>query len=72
MVPAVDLALPAPLSHVLLASFFVQIFALVTPLFFQVVIDKVLSHKSYDTLLVLIGGLAVIGLFDVALQYLRT
>ncbi len=60
------------LSHVLFASFFVQIFALVTPLFFQVVIDKVLSHKSYDTLFVLVGGLAVIGLFDVALQYLRT
>ncbi len=61
-----------PLAHVLVASFFVQIFALVTPLFFQVVIDKVLSHKSYDTLFVLIGGLAVIGLFDVVLQYLRT
>ena len=28
-----------PLAHVMLASFFVQIFALVTPLFFQVVID---------------------------------
>ena len=61
-----------PLGHVLLASFFVQIFALVTPLFFQAVIDKVLSHKSYDTLLVLVGALMVIGLFDVALQYLRS
>ncbi|PWB81762.1 MAG: type I secretion system permease/ATPase, partial [Methylocystaceae bacterium] len=61
-----------PLAHVVVASFFVQIFALVTPLFFQVVIDKVLSHKGYDTLFVLIGGLAVIGLFDVALQYLRS
>jgi subfamily B ATP-binding cassette protein HlyB/CyaB len=61
-----------PLGHVLLASFFVQIFALVTPLFFQVIIDKVLSHKSYDTLFVLVGALAVVGLFDVALQYLRT
>ena len=61
-----------PLAHVFVASFFVQIFALVTPLFFQVVVDKVLSHKGYDTLFVLIGGLAVIGLFDVALQYLRT
>jgi ATP-binding cassette, subfamily B, bacterial HlyB/CyaB len=61
-----------PLGHVLLASFFVQIFALVTPLFFQVIIDKVLSHKSYDTLFVLVGALAVIGLFDVGLQYLRT
>jgi subfamily B ATP-binding cassette protein HlyB/CyaB len=61
-----------PLAHVILASFFVQIFALVTPLFFQVVIDKVLSHKGYDTLFILVGGLAVIGLFDVVLQYLRT
>ncbi|TDX60943.1 subfamily B ATP-binding cassette protein HlyB/CyaB [Methylosinus sp. sav-2] len=60
------------LAHVILASFFVQIFALVTPLFFQVVIDKVLSHKGYDTLFVLVGGLAVIGIFDVVLQYLRT
>jgi len=60
------------LAHVLLASFFVQTFALVTPLFFQVIIDKVLSHKGYDTLFVLVGGLAVIGLFDVVLQYLRT
>jgi subfamily B ATP-binding cassette protein HlyB/CyaB len=61
-----------PLLHVLVASFFVQIFALVTPLFFQVVIDKVLSHRGYDTLFVMIGGLAVIGAFDVVLQYLRT
>jgi subfamily B ATP-binding cassette protein HlyB/CyaB len=60
-----------PLAHVLIASFFVQIFALVSPLFFQVVIDKVLTHRGYSTLFVLVGGLALIGLFDVALQYLR-
>ena len=61
-----------PLGHVLLASLFVQIFALVTPLFFQVVVDKVLTHKGYSTLLVIVVGIAVIGLFDIALQYLRT
>ena len=61
-----------PLSHVMLASFFVQIFALVTPLFFQVIVDKVLTHRGYSTLFVLIGGLVVVGLFDVILQYLRT
>jgi subfamily B ATP-binding cassette protein HlyB/CyaB len=60
-----------PLAHVLIASFFVQIFTLVTPLFFQVIVDKVLAHKSYSTLLVLITGLIVIGLFDVVLQFLR-
>jgi subfamily B ATP-binding cassette protein HlyB/CyaB len=61
-----------PLLHVLVASLFIQIFALVTPLFFQIVVDKVLAHKSYSTLFVLVGGIAAIGLFDVALQYLRT
>ena len=59
-------------GHVLLASLFVQLFALVTPLFFQVVVDKVLAHRSYSTLIVLVIGLAAIGLFDVVLQYLRT
>ena len=34
------------LGEVLLASFFLQLFALLTPLFFQVVIDKVLVHRS--------------------------
>lgn len=61
-----------PLAHVLVASLFVQIFALVTPMFFQVVVDKVLTHKGYSTLFVLVTGVAVIGLFDVVLQYLRT
>src|SRR5277367_3445062 len=61
-----------PLGHVLAASLFVQIFALTTPLFFQVVVDKVLTHRGYETLFVLVGGLVAIGLFDVALQYLRT
>ena len=60
-----------PLGHVLAASLFVQIFALTGPLIFQVIVDKVLTHRSYETLLVMIAGLVVIGLFDVALQYLR-
>ncbi len=60
-----------PLIHVLAASFLVQVFALVSPLFFQVVIDKVLTHRGYSTLFMLVGGLALIGLFDVVLQYLR-
>jgi ATP-binding cassette, subfamily B, bacterial HlyB/CyaB len=60
-----------PLAHVLIASLFVQIFALVTPLFFQVIVDKVLAHKSNSTLFVLIAGIVLIGLFDVILQFLR-
>lgn len=61
-----------PLAHVFIASIFVQSFALVTPLFFQVTVDKVLAHNGYSTLYVLFIGLVTIGLFDVTLQYLRT
>jgi len=61
-----------PLGHVLAASLVVQIFALTTPLVFQVIVDKVLTHRGYETLFVMIAGLVAIGLFDVALQYLRT
>ncbi|MGH8644007.1 MAG: type I secretion system permease/ATPase [Gammaproteobacteria bacterium] len=60
------------LGEVLLGSFFIQLFALVTPLFFQIVIDKVLVHKGLTTLDVLAVGLLVVSLFDGALQGLRT
>ena len=59
------------LSQVLLASLFVQLFALITPLFFQVVIDKVLVHNSGATLNIVVFGMIAIGFFDVVLQYLR-
>jgi subfamily B ATP-binding cassette protein HlyB/CyaB len=61
-----------PLGHVLVASLFVQIFALVTPLFFQIVIDKVLAHKGESTLVVVTIGLVGLGFFNVVLQYLRS
>jgi subfamily B ATP-binding cassette protein HlyB/CyaB len=60
------------LSEVLLASFFVQLFALISPLFFQVVIDKVLVHRSISTLDVLVIGLLAIALFETVLGILRT
>jgi subfamily B ATP-binding cassette protein HlyB/CyaB len=60
------------IGHVLVASLFVQLFALVTPLFFQVVIDKVLVHRSASTLHLLIAGLVAIACFDALLQWLRT
>jgi ATP-binding cassette, subfamily B, bacterial HlyB/CyaB len=60
------------LSEVLVASFFLQLFALVSPLFFQVVIDKVLVHRSVSTLDVLVIGLVAIGLFETILGILRT
>jgi hypothetical protein len=49
---------------VLVASFFLQLFALLTPLFTQVVIDKVLVHKGFTTLYVLAVGMIALALFD--------
>jgi subfamily B ATP-binding cassette protein HlyB/CyaB len=60
------------LGEVLVASFFLQLFALVSPLFFQVVIDKVLVHRALSTLDVLIIGLVAISIFETVLGILRT
>lgn len=60
------------LSEVMLASFFLQLFGLVSPLFFQVVIDKVLVHRSLSTLDVLVLGLVAISVFETVLGILRT
>jgi ATP-binding cassette, subfamily B, bacterial HlyB/CyaB len=60
------------LGKVLVASFFLQLFALVSPLFFQVVIDKVLVHRSLSTLDVLVIGLVTISIFETILGILRT
>jgi subfamily B ATP-binding cassette protein HlyB/CyaB len=60
------------LRDVLLASFFLQILGLITPLFFQIVVDKVLVHKGLTTLEVLAVGLLVVSIFDVLVGGLRT
>jgi subfamily B ATP-binding cassette protein HlyB/CyaB len=59
-------------TEVLAASFFLQLFALITPLFFQVIVDKVLVHRGLTTLDVLAIGLLAIALFEVVLGGLRT
>ena len=58
--------------EVLIASFFLQLAALVTPLFFQVIIDKVLVHRGMTTLDVLVFALIVVSVFEVVLGGLRT
>ena len=59
-------------GEVLVVSLFLQLFALVSPLFFQVVMDKVLVHRGLTTLDVLVVGLVVIVLFESVLTTLRT
>jgi len=59
------------LLEVLLVSLVLQLFALVTPLFFQVVMDKVLVHRGFTTLDVIAIGLLAVTLFEVVLTGLR-
>ena len=58
-------------TEVLVASFFLQTLALATPLFFQVIVDKVLVHRGITTLDVLAVGLLTVSLFEVVLGGLR-
>ena len=58
--------------EVLAASCLLQVFTLITPLFTQVIIDKVLVHKGLSTLDVLMVGLIIIAVFHMVLEYLRT
>jgi subfamily B ATP-binding cassette protein HlyB/CyaB len=60
------------LTEVLVVSFFLQLIGLVTPLFFQVVMDKVLVHHGTTTLDVLAIGLFVCMTFETVLSGLRT
>lgn len=60
------------LLEVFIVSLFIQLLALITPLFFQVVMDKVLVHHGITTLNVIAIGLLAIALFDVVLNGLRT
>lgn len=61
-----------PLLEVFVASLFIQLFALVTPLFFQVVMDKVLVHQALMTLTVVVVGMLFVAVFEIALSALRT
>jgi subfamily B ATP-binding cassette protein HlyB/CyaB len=60
------------LGEVLVGSFFLQMLGLVSPLFFQVVIDKVLVHRAASTLDVLVIGLLAISVFETVLGIMRT
>ncbi|RMG38755.1 MAG: peptidase domain-containing ABC transporter, partial [Gammaproteobacteria bacterium] len=69
--------LPEMLRHrhiwrdVLLASLAIQALALTTPLFTQVIIDKVIAHHTQGTLLVLAVAMLAFMLFSACLSWLR-
>jgi ATP-binding cassette subfamily B protein RtxB len=57
--------------EVLAASAFIEMLALISPLFFQVVMDKVLVNNALSTLDVLVTVLVVVSVLEVALKCLR-
>jgi ATP-binding cassette, subfamily B, bacterial HlyB/CyaB len=60
-----------PLTDVFVASLFIQLLGLAVPLSFQLVVDKVLVHKSFSTLVVVISALVLLSVFEGWLKYLR-
>jgi len=59
-------------AETMVAAFFLQLFGLVTPLFTQVIVDKVLPYNGVSTLDVLAVVLLVAGIFQTILSILRT
>ena len=55
-----------------LAALFIHLIALVVPLYFQIVIDKVLTNYAQATLQVLTIGICIALIFDAILGYLRS
>ena len=56
---------------ILAASLVIQLLALGTPLFTQVVIDKVVVHRTQSTLLVIALGMAIFLVFSALLSWVR-
>lgn len=52
------------LIEVLVASLFIQLFALALPIFFQTIFDKVISHNGINTLNLLTIGMVIILVFE--------
>jgi subfamily B ATP-binding cassette protein HlyB/CyaB len=56
---------------VLIASLFIQLLALGTPVFTQVIIDKVVVHRTQSTLAVIAIGMIIFAIFSALLSWVR-
>ena len=59
-------------AQIALSVVLITCISLLTPLFFQIVIDKVLPHRTYTTLNVLAGGMVAVIVYNCFLEFLKS
>jgi len=59
-------------AQIALSVVLITCISLLTPLFFQIVIDKVLPHKTYTTLNVIAAGMIVVIIYNALLEFLKS
>lgn len=57
---------------VIIAALMLQVLALATPIFFQLMIDRVVVHRVEETMIVLTIGVCLAILFEIILNYARS
>ncbi len=60
------------IGEVLLVTLGINILGLAAPLFFQNVIDKVLVHNTFDTLVILVIGYVAVSVWETIFGWIRT
>jgi len=59
------------IGQIILASLLIQLFGLITPLFTQIILDRVVIHKSFITLHVFAIGLLLFGIWRIGIRATR-
>ncbi|MEY2883428.1 MAG: hypothetical protein RL490_1152 [Pseudomonadota bacterium] len=59
-------------GYLAISSIFIALMGVVMPLFFQIIIDKVLVHQAMNTLLALTVGVLTCLMFDAVFNYIRS
>lgn len=59
-------------AQIALSVILITCISLLTPLFFQIVIDKVLPHRTYTTLNILAGGMIIVIVYNCFLEFLKS
>ncbi|CAK0748911.1 ATP-binding cassette subfamily B protein [Azospirillaceae bacterium] len=61
----------AAFRDVAIAAVVLHVISLATPMFFQLILDRVMTHQSYSSLYVLSGGIIIVIIFEAAFSFVR-